>query len=124
MSLMRVELERRILEIVKQRSKNGVIQSELWSLLGVDNREGSRAVLSLVRKGLIRREQILYKGRKTYVLKYVPEKLEEVVLKVSLNPVIKLPCFTCKELYRCGSGGFFNPYKCSLLTYFLQNSST
>lgn len=124
MSLMKIELERRILEIVKQRSKSGVVQSELWSLLGVDNREGSRAVLSLVRKGLIKREQILYKGRKTYVLKYVPERLEEVDFKVSLNPVIKLPCFVCKELYRCGSGGFFNPYKCNLLTYFLQGSST
>lgn len=124
MSLMKIELERRILEIVKQRSKSGVIQSELWSLLGVDNREGSRAVLSLVRKGMIRREQILYKGRKTYVLKYVPEKLEEIDFKVSLNPVIKLPCFVCKELYRCGTGGFFNPYKCNLLTYFLQSSST
>ncbi len=123
MSLMRAELERRILEIVKQRGKNGVIQSELWSILGVDNREGSRAVLSLVRKGLIKREQMLYKGRKTYVLKYVPEKLEEVSLKVSLNPVIKLPCFVCRELYRCGTGGFFNPYKCNLLTYFLQSNS-
>ena len=100
MSLMRAELERRILEIVKQRGKSGVIQSELWSVLGVDNREGSRAVLSLVRKGLIKREQMLYKGRKTYVLKYVPEKLEEVSLRVSLNPVIKLPCFVCRELYR------------------------
>ncbi|MEM0014791.1 MAG: Lrp/AsnC family transcriptional regulator [Zestosphaera sp.] len=120
---MRLELERRILEVVKQHSRNGVIQSELWSILGVDNREGSRAVLSLMRKGLIRREQVIHKGRKTYVLKYTPEKLEKVNLKVNLNPVIKIPCFTCKELYKCGMGGFFNPYKCNLLTYFILNSS-
>lgn len=120
---MRLELERRILEIVRQRSKDGVIQSELWGILGVDNREGSRAVLSLMRKGLIRREQVMYKGRKTYVLKYTPEKLERVNLKVNLNPVIKIPCFTCRELYKCGMGGFFNPSKCNLLTYFIVSSS-
>lgn len=119
---MRLELERRILEIVRQRSKNGVIQSELWSILGIDNREGSRAVLSLMRKGLIRREQVIYKGRKTYVLKYTPEKLERVNLRINLNPVIKIPCFTCKELYKCGMGGFFNPFKCNLLTYFIVSS--
>ncbi len=120
---MRLELERRILEIVKQRSRNGMIQSELWGILGVDNREGSRAVLSLVRKGLIRRDQIIYKGRKTYVLKYTPEKLERVNLKINLNPVVKIPCFICKELHKCGTGGFFNPYKCGLLTYFLLSNS-
>ncbi len=122
---MKSDLEKRIFEIVKERSKEGgVIQSELWSILGVDNREGSKAVLSLVRKGLIRREQIIYKGRKTYRLIYSPEAKEELSLKVNLNPVMEIPCFTCRELYRCGLG-YYNPYKCSLLSqYILTNANS
>ncbi|PUA33299.1 MAG: hypothetical protein B7O98_02380 [Zestosphaera tikiterensis] len=117
---MKSELEKRIFEIVKERSKEGgVIQSELWSILGVDNREGSKAVLSLVRKGLIRREQVVYKGRKTYRLIYSPEVREKLSLKVNLNPVMEIPCFTCRELYRCGLG-YYNPYKCNLLSRYIS----
>ena len=110
------------MEIVKEKtaSEGGIVQSTLWSMLGIDNREGTKAVLSLVRKGLIRREPMVYKGRRTYKLIYCPKKIKEVKIIVDLNPVIDIPCFFCKELYRCGSGGYFNPFKCILLSNFVR----
>jgi len=122
---MELSLEERILKIVKEKTKTegGVIQSLLWGMLGVDNREGTKAVLSLVRKGLIKREPIIYKGRRTYKLIYNPTIIGKVSVKVSLNPVMNIPCFTCKELYRCGVGGYFNPQKCVLLSNFVKSLS-
>ncbi|OYT51354.1 MAG: MarR family transcriptional regulator [Desulfurococcales archaeon ex4484_204] len=118
-------LEGRILGIVKEktRSEGGVIQSVLWGVLGVDNREGTKAVLSLVRKGLIKREPIVFKGRRTYKLLYSPRTINKVEIIVSLNPVMNIPCFYCKELQRCGSGGYFNPYKCILLSRYIRGLS-
>ena len=120
---MELSLEERILEIVKEKtsSEGGVIQSLLWGMLGVDNREGTKAVLNLVRKGLIKREPIIYKGRRTYKLIYSPERVSKVNIIVSLNPVMGIPCFTCRELYRCGPGGYFNPYKCVFLSNFIRS---
>jgi len=119
---MEESTEQKILEIVKEGTKNegGVVQSTLWGILGIDNREGTKAVLSLVRKGLIKREPIVYKGRRTYKLIYNPSKIVQLKILVNLNPVIKIPCFTCKELQRCGAGGYFTPEKCLILSRFLE----
>ena len=120
--MMEMSLEERILEIVKEKTakEGGVVQSTLWGMLGIDNREGTKAVLSLVRKGLIKREPIVYKGRRTYKLIYIPKTVGKVKIVVSLNPVMSIPCFTCKELQRCGAGGYFNPCKCVLLSNFIR----
>lgn len=119
---MEVSVEERILEIVKEktRSEGGVVQSVLWGMLGIDNREGTKAVLSLVRKGLIKREPVVFKGRRTYRLIYSPARAARVKIVISLDPVMHIPCFTCKELYRCGAGGYYNPFKCILLSRFIE----
>ncbi len=118
---MEVSIEQRILDVVKKktRSEGGIVQSTLWSMLGIDNREGTKAVLSLVRKGLIKREPVVYKGRRTYKLVYTPAKAAEINIVVNLNPVIRIPCFICRELNRCGAGGYFTPEKCVILSRFL-----
>ncbi len=119
---MEVSTEEKILKIVKDRTKSegGIVQSTLWGMLGIDNREGTKAVLSLVRKGLIKREPVVYKGRRTYKLVYSPSKTTQVKILINLNPVSKIPCFTCKELQRCGAGGYFTPEKCIILSRFLS----
>ncbi len=120
---MEVSVEQKILDIVKKRTKEegGIVQSTLWGMLGIDNREGTKAVLSLVRKGLIKREPVVYKGRRTYKLIYTPTKAAKINIVVSLNPVAKIPCFTCRELNRCGAGGYFTPEKCIILSRFLES---
>ncbi len=120
----KTSFEDKILDIVKKGGEEGVIQSDLWALLGVDSREGSRAVMKLVRSGLIKREPIISKGRKTYRLIYVSKQLENVKLIVKLNPAMRIPCFLCKDLEKCGLGSYFNPLTCGRLTKFLQMKDT
>jgi len=48
------ELEKKAMELLRQ-SKDGVLQSDLWKSLKISSREGSRLVLRLMRKGLVRR---------------------------------------------------------------------
>lgn len=122
---MEVSLESKILEIIKSKTEKegGVIQSTLWSMLGIDNREGTKIVLGLVRKGLIKREPVTFKGRRTYKLIYSPIKSAKLNIVVKLNPVMYIPCFTCRELLRCGMGGYYNPYKCLFLSHFIENGS-
>ncbi len=73
-----------------------------------------------MRKGLIKREPTVYKGRKTYKLVYKPRKPARAKLLINLNPVIEIPCFVCRELDRCGIGGYFNPHRCALLSRFIM----
>ncbi|MEM0454037.1 MAG: hypothetical protein QXO98_05225 [Sulfolobales archaeon] len=112
--------EDKILSLIKKGGEEGVIQSELWAILGIDSREGSRAVNKLVKSGLIKREPINSKGRKTYRLIYVSKKSESVRLLVKLNPAMSIPCFLCRDLEKCGLGSYFNPLICGRLTKFLK----
>ncbi|MCS7107885.1 MAG: hypothetical protein RMH77_04450 [Sulfolobales archaeon] len=112
--------EDKILNMVKKGGEDGVVQSDLWNVLGIDSREGSRAVNKLVRSGLIKRVPTTSKGRRTYKLIYVSKKSESVKLLVKLNPAMSIPCFLCKDLEKCGLGSYFNPLICGRLTKFLQ----
>ncbi len=114
-------LEEKILEIVREASKkgDGIVQSELWRVLGVDSREGSKIVARLIRRGLLMREAIIYKGKKTYKLYYSDSVRAPVSIHVNLNPVIEVPCFSCRQISRCGIGGYYDPTKCPLLTRYI-----
>jgi hypothetical protein len=106
---------------VKEASKKGegVIQSELWHALGIDSREGSKIVARLIRKGLLIREAVIHKGKKTYKLYYSDSIRTPVSISVNLNPAIEVPCFSCRQINRCGIGGYYDPTKCPLLTRYI-----
>jgi len=63
------DLEKRIIEVLESVGEEGVIQRELWNLLGVDSRSGMRVVARLERRGLLTRKRIYHKGKATYLLK-------------------------------------------------------
>ena len=52
-----------------QSNPDGVLQSELWKLLGVDSRKCSRIVKKLLDDELIERLEYRKEGIKTFVLK-------------------------------------------------------
>jgi hypothetical protein len=106
---------------VREASKRGegVIQSELWRILGIDSREGSKIVARLIRRGLLIREAIVHKGKKTYKLYYSNSVKAPVSISINLNPVIEVPCFSCRQINRCGIGGYYDPTKCPLLTRYI-----
>ncbi len=72
-----------------------------------------------MRKGLVSREAVTHKGKKTYILRYTDTTRAPIVIHVDLNPVIEIPCFTCRNIGKCGMGGYYDPTKCSLLTRYL-----
>lgn len=106
---------------MKEASKKGegVIQSELWHALGIDSREGSKIVARLIRRGLLIREAVIHKGKKTYKLYYSDSIRTPVSISVNLNPAIEVPCFSCRQINRCGIGGYYDPTKCPLLTRYI-----
>ncbi|GBF09274.1 conserved hypothetical protein [Aeropyrum pernix] len=106
--------EKRALELIKQTE--GILQSELWKLLGLDSREGSRIVLRLARKGIIRREQVVINGRKTYRL-YPAEPTDRKKLNiiVDIGSILDIPCVVCPYIDECGEGGFYSPESCRLI---------
>jgi len=98
--------------------KNGgvMIQSELWKKLKLDSREGSRLVARLVKKGLVKREEVTVNGRKTYKLFIVSSgNSGDLLVKVGLESVIDIPCTTCPVIDQCGPGNFYEPGSCALM---------
>jgi len=115
-------LDKRAFEIISGYSqRGGIIQSELWKMLGVDSKEGSKVVLRLLRRGLITRKEINYNGRKTYVL-MVAHHSEEKEIDISIDDVIQIPCFTCEYLYlECGDTSKLNPSNCIKMNNFVKS---
>ena len=109
-------LEDRALDILRKSGEEGVLQFELWKSLGLDSRGGSRLVLKLNRRGLLRREPLIYNGRKTFRL-YIVEAPKHVV---SVKLVKGCPCFTCGDIDRCGLSSILNPSLCEALTKWLD----
>ena len=117
MSSRMTPLEKRAYELILSAGEKGILQSDLWRLLGIDSREGSRIALKLVKKGLIERESVVHNGRKTYRL-----IVKRAVLpKIDVDDVMDIPCFTCPMYNRCGGGSLLSPASCKLLTEWLLN---
>ena len=97
-------LEKKAFDIISSKTREGgVTQVELWKLLGIDSKEGSKIVLRLLRRGLVVRKEIDYNGKKAYVLT-LPGHLisqEDLSLEVNIDSVADLPCFKCPYLNTC-----------------------
>jgi len=65
--------------------------------------------LKLEKRGIVAREKELFEGRWTY-------RLTAKKKPITIETIIKCPCFSCKYLGRCGKGGEPNPNQCELLT--------
>ncbi|MEM4678662.1 MAG: Lrp/AsnC family transcriptional regulator [Acidilobaceae archaeon] len=122
MAKLLIKLEALALDLIRENN-GSIFQSELWKKLNLDSREGSRLVLRLLRKGLIRREEVMVNGRRTYRLFIVEEsKKKTLTVKVKLDNVLKIPCFTCFLLEECGHSELSNPLTCQLLNSWLQRA--
>ncbi len=115
-------LEKTVEELLKKAGSKGMLQQELWKKLGLDSREGTKLVLKLVRKGLIKREPVTVNGRRTYKL-FAVTASRSFEIPVSLETVMEIPCFTCKHLGECGGGGRWDPSTCPVLENWLQEKA-
>lgn len=106
-------LEERIVQFLK-KSKRPITQAELVRQLNVDSRLVSRALARLERRGLIRRERVVLRGRRTFRIYPIPrERLG----------TLKVPCFACPYLELCGIGHDYDPSKCEILSEWLLKVS-
>ncbi|MBT5642404.1 transcription factor TFIIIC, partial [Candidatus Bathyarchaeota archaeon] len=58
--------EQKALKLIFDTGEEGLLQSELWKLLDVSSREGSRMAKKFEEKGRVLREKVLNNGRWTY----------------------------------------------------------
>lgn len=82
------EDERQALELV--RDTGGIYQSDFWKELDISSRKGSRIAESLTQQDLIQREEAVYSGHNTYLLKPRTRDLEFSLLMAGdmLTPYI------------------------------------
>lgn len=82
------EDEQRGLELIQE--SGGIYQSEFWKSLDLNSRKGSRIVESLLEKDLIRREEAVYEGHRTYHLTPLPKDLDFSLLMAGdrLSPFV------------------------------------
>ncbi|MEB3779934.1 MAG: MarR family transcriptional regulator [Desulfurococcales archaeon] len=121
MSKQMSNLEKEALNLIK--NSNGILQSELVKELGLDSREGSRLVLRLTKKGLIRREQVSVNGRRTYRLLPVESKPQKASIKINITTILDIPCTTCPYIDQCGPGNFYDPATCPLMDRWLEENA-
>ena len=112
------EMEKKALNLIKKEP--GILQSTLWRRLKLDSREGSRLVLRLVRKGLVRREQVSINGRRTYKLYPIEGRPSTQRLVVDIGIALGIPCTTCPHFKECGSHEFYDPTTCPILDGWLE----
>ncbi len=102
----------KILSIIQKAGSKGIIQSELRKKLGISDKKFSKIVIQLEKKGLIKRERVLYKSRYTY-------RLIPVRPKDPLESIRNCPCFECPHIDECGIEASYDPRFCPLLDAWL-----
>jgi hypothetical protein len=105
--------EQRALKLIIEAGEKGLFQSELWKLLKVSSREGSRVAKKLEEKGKIVRERTLNNGRWTF-------KLFFQSIPVTLESVNECPCLICSDVDKCFRGGNKDPNLCLDLTAWID----
>lgn len=127
---MLVEYDYRLLEYMVTNKEGELIQSEIPKHTGLDSRVVSKHLMKLERMGLIKREELTYKGRRTFRIIPNIEKISEIIKnRTPSSPrglyeeVKDLPCITCPNINRCFVGGFYNPEFCLSLTEYLAKKS-
>lgn len=88
-----------------------LIQSRLSKQLGVNAKTISKALKSLEKSGVIKREKYVDDGRVTYKISLVKRGQ-----RVELDDIGWAPCTTCPNLERCGKGQPISPENCEKLT--------
>ena len=109
MTPKKMEVERKAMKLILEAGKEGVLQSELWKLLDVSNREASRMAIKFVEKGKVCREKVLNNGRWTY-------KVFSMEEYVTINSIEGCPCLVCGEVEKCYTGGTKDPRTCLEMT--------
>ena len=98
--------------MVVDHGEEGILQNEVWKKLELTSRDGSRLSIRLEKRGMVKREKVLEKGRWTYRL--TPEKLPANIVSIE-----HIPCINCPYEARCEINGIVTPNNCLLIEKWL-----
>lgn len=105
-----------IYQKIKEAGEKGIPLKELIKELGLDSRTANLAIRKLMNKKVIRKNSVKENG-KTVVKYFINE--EPTLITVNLDNIIEIPCFTCKNLTKCGNGSVVSPTTCTYLSKFI-----
>jgi DNA-binding Lrp family transcriptional regulator len=119
----------RILEFLLENEGRDILQSDLWKELGLSSKDVSKTLKKLEEEGLIKREPVVYKGRKTYKITVLSDSLLNLdkigvtrtrpvgryLVRKLVNEALDIPCLSCPYINKCYEGGFYDPVNCQFL---------
>ena len=94
--------ERQLYDLVLDAGDVGVVQSDLSTILSLPNREISRICSRLESWGLIRKDEVINEGRRTF-------RIESTRKPPSLNSILGSPCITCPNTRMCEESNELEP---------------
>lgn len=100
-----LDITSNVYKLVLDHGSEGVLQSDVWKDLKLSSRDGSRLVIRLEKRGMIRREKVLEDGRWTY--KLIPQRMP-----VQIRSIEQAPCITCPYESKCSLTGVVSPLSC------------
>ena len=109
MTLKKIKVEKKALQLIIKAGEEGLFQTELWKLLDVSSREASRIAKKFEEKGIVFREKVLNNGRWTF-------KIYSNKVFGTIDSIEGCPCLICPDIDRCHSGATTDPRTCLDLT--------
>ncbi len=107
------ELLRQAFRLIQNAGSDGILQVEMWKILGTDNRKGSRIALKLLKRGVIERRKELHDSRWTYRLFCLKKP-------ITFDSIMDCPCTACNDIDKCTPGSFISPLLCKKLTNWID----
>ncbi|BFH74327.1 hypothetical protein SJAV_22710 [Sulfurisphaera javensis] len=108
---------------IKEAGDNGIPQKDLIKELGLSTKEASLIIKKLIEKKKIIKRSVKENGKSIIKLFAIDD--DGIDIYVSLSSIIEIPCYTCKNLKKCGNGSYISPSTCPQLSkYLLSNSNS
>jgi hypothetical protein len=100
-----LDLQSKAYKTVVDHGSDGVLQEMLWKELVLTSKDGLKLVITLEKRGMIRREKVLEEGCWTY-------KVTPLRVPVRITSIEQVPCITCPYESKCSTTGVVSPLSC------------
>jgi len=99
------DLTSKVFAMIVERGSEGILQSELWKVLNLTSRDGSRIAMRLEKRALVSRERVLENGRWTY-------RLVALKLPADTKVIEAAPCLLCQYEHICNQDNLITSTGC------------
>jgi len=106
---------------IKEAGDNGLPQKDLIKELGLSTKEASLIIKKLIEKKKIIKRSVKENGKSIIKLFAIDD--DGIDIYVSLSSVIEIPCYTCRNLKKCGNGSYISPLSCPQLSKYLLSNA-